>query len=215
MCRPVLPDAVARASQLNRYNNGADAIQALKPGKLDAVVIDSLPAQKFVDANDDLKIVENIWEPEEYAICLKKGNTELTEKMNAAIKELKEDGTLDKIMANYIGDDQGSYQYETPEGTEYTNGTLTMATNAEFEPWEYKEGDNIVGIDADMAKAICDKMGYDLKIDDMAFESILAAVSSGKAEFGAAGMTVTDERKESVDFTDTYANASQVVIVRK
>ena len=178
-------------------------------------VIDSLPAQKFVDANDDLKIVENIWEPEEYAICLKKGNTELTEKMNAAIKELKEDGTLDKIMANYIGDDQGSYQYETPEGTEYTNGTLTMATNAEFEPWEYKEGDNIVGIDADMAKAICDKMGYDLKIDDMAFESILAAVSSGKAEFGAAGMTVTDERKESVDFTDTYANASQVVIVRK
>ena len=187
-------DAVANDSQMKRYNKGADAIQALKTGKIDAVVIDSLPAQKFVDANDDLKIVENIWEPEEYAICLKKGNTELTEKMNAAIKELKEDGTLDKIMANYIGDDQGSYQYETPEGTEYTNGTLTMATNAEFEPWEYKEGDNIVGIDADMAKAICDKMGYDLKIDDMAFESILAAVSSGKAEFGAAGMTVTDER---------------------
>ena len=167
-------DAVASDSQMKRYNKGADAIQALKTGKIDAVVIDSLPAQKFVDANDDLKIVEN-----------------------------------------YIGDDQGSYQYETPEGTEYTNGTLTMATNAEFEPWEYKEGDNIVGIDADMAKAICDKMGYDLKIDDMAFESILAAVSSGKAEFGAAGMTVTDERKESVDFTDTYANASQVVIVRK
>ena len=208
-------DAVANDSQMKRYNKGADAIQALKTGKIDAVVIDSLPAQKFVDANDDLKIVENIWEPEEYAICLKKGNTELTEKMNDAIQELKDDGTLDKIMANYIGDDTGSYQYETPEGTEYTNGTLTMATNAEFEPWEYKEGDNVVGIDADMAKAICDKMGYDLKIDDMAFESILAAVSSGKAEFGAAGMTVTDERKESVEFTDTYANASQAVIVRK
>ena len=208
-------DAVASDSQMKRYNKGADAIQALKTGKIDAVVIDSLPAQKFVDANDDLKIVENIWEPEEYAICLKKGNTELTEKMNAAIKELKEDGTLDKIMANYIGDDQGSYQYETPEGTEYTNGTLTMATNAEFEPWEYKEGDNIVGIDADMAKAICDKMGYDLKIDDMAFESILAAVSSGKAEFGAAGMTVTDERKQSVDFTDSYATGIQSVIVKE
>ena len=208
-------DAVANDSQMKRYNKGADAIQALKTGKIGAVVIDCLPGQKFVDANDDLKIGENIGEPEEYAICLKKGNTELTEKMNDAIQELKDDGTLDKIMANYIGDDTGSYQYETPKGTEYTNGTLTMATNAEFEPWEYKEGDNVVGIDADMAKAICDKMGYDLKIDDMAFESILAAVSSGKAEFGAAGMTVTDERKESVDFTDTYANASQVVIVRK
>ena len=64
-------------------------------------------------------------------------------------------------------------------------------------------------------KAICDKLGYELKIEDMAFETILASVNSGKADFGAAGMTVTDERKESVDFTDTYANASQVVIVRK
>jgi len=202
-------------STVERYNKGADAIQALKTGKIDCVIIDQQPAEAFVEKNDDLKILSDTFDPEEYAICLKKGNTELTEKMNDAIQELKDDGTLDKIMANYIGDDTGSYQYETPEGTEYTNGTLTMATNAEFEPWEYKEGDNVVGIDADMAKAICDKMGYDLKIDDMAFESILAAVSSGKAEFGAAGMTVTDERKESVDFTDTYANASQVVIVRK
>lgn len=96
-----------------------------------------------------------------------------------------------------------------------SNGTLTMATNAEFEPWEYKEGTDIVGIDADISQAICDKLGYELKIEDMAFETILASVNSGKADFGAAGMTVTPEREESVDFTDTYANATQVVIVRK
>ena len=88
-------------------------------------------------------------------------------------------------------------------------------TNAEFEPWEYKEGTDIVGIDADISQAICDKLGYELKIEDMAFETILASVNSGKADFGAAGMTVTPEREESVDFTDTYANATQVVIVRK
>lgn len=208
-------DEVNDDSQMKRYNKGADAIQALKTGKIDCVVIDSLPAEKFVEANDDLKIIENIWEPEEYAMCLKKGNTELLDQMNAALAELKEDGTLDKIMGNYIGDDTGSYQYETPEGTEYPNGKLVMATNAEFAPWEYKEGDDIVGIDPDIVKAMCDKMGYDLEIDDMMFESILAAVTSGKADFGAAGMTVKEERLESVDFTDTYANASQVVIVRK
>lgn len=208
-------DEVKDDSQMKRYNKGADAIQALKTGKIDCVVIDSLPAEKFVEANDDLKIIENIWEPEEYAMCLKKGNTELLDQMNAALAELKEDGTLDKIMGNYIGDDAGSYQYETPEGTEYPNGKLVMATNAEFAPWEYKEGDDIVGIDPDIVKAMCDKMGYDLEIDDMMFESILAAVTSGKADFGAAGMTVAEERLESVDFTDTYANASQVVIVRK
>ena len=208
-------DEVKDDSQMKRYNKGADAIQALKTGKIDCVVIDSLPAEKFVEANDDLKIIENIWEPEEYAMCLKKGNTELLDQMNAALAELKEDGTLDKIMGNYIGDDTGSYQYETPEGTEYPNGKLVMAINAEFAPWEYKEGDEIVGIDPDIVKAMCDKMGYELEIDDMMFESILAAVTSGKADFGAAGMTVTEERLESVDFTDTYANASQVVIVRK
>ena len=208
-------DAVASDSQMKRYNKGADAIQALKTGKIDAVVIDSLPAQKFVDANDDLKIVENIWEPEEYAICLKKGNTELTEKMNAAIKELKEDGTIDSIMDNYIGDDAGKTPYETPKDADHSKGTLTMATNATFQPYEYYDGDNIVGIDVDIAQAICDKLGYELKIEDMEFDSILPAVQSGKADFGAAGMTVTEDRKSSVDFTDTYANASQVIIVKK
>ena len=208
-------DEVKDDSQMKRYNKGADAIQALKTGKVDCVVIDSLPAQKFVEANDDLKIIENIWKPEEYAMCLKKGNAELLDQMNAALAELKADGTLDKIMSNYIGDDLGSFEYVTPEGTEYPNGKLVMATNAEFEPWEYKNGNDIIGIDPDIVQAMCDKMGYELEINDMAFESILAAVSSGKADFGAAGMTVTEERKESVDFTDTYANASQVVIVRK
>ena len=79
---------------------------------------------------------------------------------------------------------------------------------------EMGEGDEIVGIDADIAQAICDKLGYELEIDDMEFDAILAAVQSGKADFGAAGMTVTEDRLESVDFTDTYANASQVIIVK-
>ena len=90
-----------------------------------------------------------------------------------------------------------------------------MATNAAFPPYEYMEGDQIVGIDAEMAKAICDKMGYELQIDDMEFDSIIAAVQSGKADFGAAGMTVTEDRLLSIDFTDSYATATQVVIVRK
>lgn len=208
-------DAVAEDSQVQRYNKGADAIVALKNGKIDCVVIDSLPAQKFVEANSDLKIVDNIFDTEEYAICLKKGNTELKDEINGALAELKEEGTLDEIMSNYIGDEIGEHPYESPADVDTSKGTLTMATNAEFEPWEYKEGNDIIGIDADIAQAICDKLGYELKIEDMAFETILASVDTGKADFGAAGMTVTPEREESVDFTDTYANATQVVIVKK
>ena len=81
--------------------------------------------------------------------------------------------------------------------------------------YEYYEDNKIVGVDVDFAQAIADKLGMELTVNDMEFDSIIAAVDSGKADFGAAGMTVTPEREESVDFTDTYANATQVVIVRK
>jgi polar amino acid transport system substrate-binding protein len=201
---------------VERYNKGADAVAALKAGKIDCVIIDEQPANSFVSKNDDLMIVtEGMGDVEEYAICISKDNTELTESFNKAIEELQADGTLDSIVSNYIGDDAGSSPYETPDGTEYPNGTLTMATNAEFEPYEYYDGDDIVGIDVDMAKAICDKLGYELKVEDMAFDAIITAVSSGKADFGAAGMTVTEERLQNIDFTDTYTTASQVMIVRK
>ena len=95
------------------------------------------------------------------------------------------------------------------------NGELHMATNAFFEPYEYYENDKIVGIDAEIAEAICDKLGYTLVIDDMDFDSIITAVQSGKADFGMAGMTVTEERKQATDSTETYTNAVQVIIVKE
>ena len=93
--------------------------------------------------------------------------------------------------------------------------TLVMATNAEFPPYEYHEGDDIVGIDAEIAAAIAEKLGMELKIEDMAFDSIIPAVTAGKADIGVAGMTVTEDRLESVNFSDTYATATQVVIVKE
>lgn len=93
--------------------------------------------------------------------------------------------------------------------------TLVMATNAEFPPYEYYDGDTIIGIDAEIAQAICDELGKELVIEDMAFDSIITAVTSGKADFGAAGMTITPKREKNVLFTDTYAQASQVVIVKE
>ena len=85
-------------STVERYSKGSEAVQALKAGQIDCVIIDSQPAQKFVENNDDLKILDEPFEEEEYAICLKKGNDELLDKINGALKELKEDGTIDSIM---------------------------------------------------------------------------------------------------------------------
>lgn len=91
---------------------------------------------------------------------------------------------------------------------------LIMVTNAEFPPYEYHENDAIVGIDADIAKAIADKLGMELEIQDMAFDSLIPALQSGKADFVAAGMTVSEDRLKNVDFTETYAQAAQVIIVK-
>ncbi len=108
-----------------------------------------------------------------------------------------------------------SAEETTQAEAEAAGGVLVMATNAEFAPWEYYEGGDIVGIDPEIAQAIADKLGMTLEIEDMAFDSIIPAVTSGKADFGAAGMTVDEDRKVFVDFTDTYANASQVIIVKE
>ena len=93
--------------------------------------------------------------------------------------------------------------------------TLTMATNAEFPPYEYKEGDEVIGIDAEVAKAIADKLGMKLEIVDTKFDSIIPGVQSGKYDMGMAGMTVTPEREESVAFSDSYATGIQSIIVRE
>ena len=208
-------DYEAEGSVIERYSKGAEAVQALLAGQVDCVIIDVEPAKKFVEANGDaLKILDVPFAEEEYAICMKKGN-ELLADFNNVIKELKDTGVLENIVNNYIGEAAGETPYESPEGVDRSKGTLIMATNAEFEPYEYHEGDAIVGIDVDIAQAICDILGYELEIEDMSFDAILPAVQSGKADFGAAGMTVTEDRLTSVDFTDTYTTATQVIIVRK
>ena len=204
-----IPDATVE--QFNKFN---DAVLALKQGKVDAVIIDNEPGKKFVEQNPDITMLDEDFAVEDYAIALNKGS-EMTEQINEAIAAIKENGTLDAILDKYINGVEGAEGYVTPEGTEYPNGTLTMATEAYFPPYEYYEGDEIVGIDAEFAKAICDYLGYELVIEDMAFDSIIPAITSGKADFGAAGMTVTEDRLVNVDFTDSYCTGIQSVLVLK
>ena len=209
-------DYEEQGSTIERFNKGNDAIQALLQGKIDCVMIDEQPAKAFVANTTGLKILEEPFAEEDYAICVSKDNAELTASINEALAKLKADGTLDNIVKNYIGDDtKGQFPYESPADVDRSNGTLVMATNAYFEPYEFYQGDKVVGIDADMAQAVCDVLGYELKIEDMEFDSIINAIQSGKADIGVAGITVTEDRLQSVDFTDSYASSKQVIIVKE
>ncbi len=92
---------------------------------------------------------------------------------------------------------------------------LIMATNAAFPPYEYKEGNGYAGIDVEIAEKIAEKLGMTLKIEDVEFGAIIGGVQSGKYDMGVAGMTITDERLQSVNFTKSYATGIQVVIVKE
>ena len=198
-----------------RYNKITDAVQALKQGKVDCVIVDEQPAIACTANEKALVILDEPFALEEYAICIAKGNDELLAKVNNAVAELKADGTIDQIIANYIGDDtKGTCPYVSPDDVEYPNGKLVAATNVEFPPYEYYENEKPVGIDMELIQAIGDKIGMKVQIEDMAFDSIINAVDSHKADVGIAGMTMTEERLKSINFTMPYTTSTQVIIAR-
>ena len=157
-----------------------------------------------------LKILETEYAVEDYAICVAKENEELLAKLNEALAALKADGTAQKIVDKYISGVEHDLAFQqNAEGKE----ELIMATNANFPPYEYYENDQVVGIDAEMAAAIADYLDMKLTIVDTEFGSIIGGVQTGKYDMGMAGMTITEDRLESVNFTDSYATGVQVVIV--
>lgn len=128
----------------------------------------------------------------------------------------KADGSkADSSAASTADSSDSSADNSSADESTANNGKLTMATNAYFPPYEFYEGDKIVGIDAEIAQAIADKLGMTLEIKDMEFDTILTAVQQGSVDFGMAGMTVTEDRLKEVDFTSSYANGVQAIIVKE
>ncbi len=128
--------------------------------------------------------------------------------------EAADETAEDAEAADETAEDTEAAAEDAAEVTTVEPGVLTMGTNATFPPYEYKDGDDIVGIDAEIAQAMADKLGLKLEIVDMDFDSLIASIQSGKIDMSLAGMTVTEERKQNVDFTDSYATGVQVIIVK-
>lgn len=103
---------------------------------------------------------------------------------------------------------------EAPAETTSSDNVIVMGTNAEFEPFEYRDGLEITGFDVEIAKKVAEKLGKELVIEDMSFDSLIMALNSDKIDFIAAGMTATDERRTQVDFSDSYFNSQQMIIVK-
>ena len=185
----------------------------LKNGAIDAVVLDELPAREIVARNQDLEILTGSFAREEYAIAVKKGNTELLEQINASINKAVENGDYDTLRSAFMPADGNIVipAIKIPGGER----TLRLGTNAAFPPFEYVEGSEIVGFDISMGRLIARDCGAGLEVVDMAFDSLIPALSSGAVDFVAAGMSVNEERRKNVDFSIPYFESEQVIIIRK
>ena len=157
------------------------------------------------------KVIDIDLTSEEYAFGVDKDQPELLEKVNAFIKEIKENGKFDEICSHYFGDGEpvgvASSAYDAGKDQ------LVVATNAAFEPFEYMIGDKYTGIDMEIAGALAEYLGVELVIQNMDFDAVCLSVGQHKCDVAMAGLTVKPDREEYVTFSDSYYSASQKLIV--
>lgn len=175
-----------------------------------------------------VKVIEIKLTEEEYAFAVQKGNTELLNQLNAFMAEIKENGKFEEIVNKYFGDGTPTPVVSAKE--KKTDGSqLIVATNAAFEPFEYMIGENYYGLDLEIMALFAQKLGKELYIYNMEFDAVCLAVSAnggayegengdvavegGIADVAAAGLTVNETRKEILDFSESYYDASQMLIV--
>lgn len=182
--------ATAFAACGGNKDNGGDATKA--------------PAVKVID----IKLTE-----ETYAFGVDKNQPELLAQVNAFIKEIKENGKFDEICNKYLVEG-GVPTAVKSAAFDPSKDQLVVATNAEFAPFEYLDGDNFYGIDMEIAAALAEKLGKELVINNMNFDAVCLSVGQQKCDIAMAGLTVNEKRQESVTFTDAYYEASQKLVVK-
>lgn len=200
-------------AKIASFKTGMDAALDLKNGAIDAIVLDELPAKEIVARNPSLMIVDLDLATEAYAIAVKKGNAELLASINKTIADMKANGEYEALVNAFMPVDGNIAIPDTV--TINTDKVVKLGTNAAFPPFEYVDGKNIVGFDISMGEKIAVGYGAKLEVVDMAFDSLIPALASDAIDFIAAGMSVTEERKKNVDFSDPYYESKQVVIIRK
>ena len=166
------------------------------------------------DANDAVvtaKVIDIELTQEEYAFGVDKTQPELLKQVNDFIAKIMDDGTFDEICDKYFGD--GTPTGVTSAEEDDTKDQLLVATNAEFAPFEYKEGDKYYGIDMEIAALLAKELGKELVIKNMDFDAVCLSVGQQKADIAMAGLTVKEDRKEYVEFSTSYYNASQKLVV--
>ena len=204
---------VLKGVEVVSFDTFALAAQAMKNGNADYVFVDKTTANALCAEIEGLKIIDIALSSEYYGIGIDPSQPSLKVDIDRILVEKADE--VQAIKDKYMNGEKDSYVgvASATKNNDNAQGQLVVATNAEFAPWEYKEGNLYYGIDMEIAKLIATELNLELVIDDMQFNMVVGAVGKNGVDIAMAGLTVNDERKKSVNFTESYYNAAQVLVV--
>ncbi|MBQ8013248.1 MAG: ABC transporter permease subunit, partial [Treponema sp.] len=203
-------------AEVEYFNSTTDMAKLLSMGKLDAMIADEPAAQSLSVSVENIDYIRDYLEPANFSAAFQKNKDgeKLRDEMNAFLTKAMSDGSLKKLQQIWFGSDE-SKKVVDYSSLPATNGTLKLATSAEYPPFEYLQNNKIVGYDIACAASFCKEYGYALKISDMNFDALLPALVSGACDFAIAGISVTEERSKSVNFSIPTYDGGVVVLVQK
>ena len=196
------------------YDSVWDLVEALRAKKIDAAVIDETPARYFALNYDDIKILPQALRTYLMGIAFKKGNS-LRDEVNKALTELKDNGTLARVIAKYVGSEYTPDPSEIDLNKNANNGKLWVGCSAVFPPYDIRTEKGFAGIDVELCSAIAKKLDKELVMVDYRFDLLTEALETGRIDMICSAYTISEARQEFMDFTEPYDADQEVIIVLK
>ncbi len=198
------------------FNSLPDLLGALETGKIDAFPADEPQIRVTMLEDPAVKMLDERLDRFDFGCIFPKTGKgeELRDRFNEFLSKAKEDGTLDEIRDIWFGADESRKVLDDYKNYPAANGTLTLATEGAYPPFNYYKDNAIIGLDVDLACRFCKEYGYGLNVKAMNMDATISSVATGKADFGASGITITPERAQSVNFSEPYFSGGTVMAVR-
>lgn len=202
-------------AEISYYLSNADMLSALRTGKIDALVCEEPTLWLMRQDEDSLTAFSEYLEESQFGFVFSKSEegSALNERFNEFLRRIKMDGTFEEINEIWFGEDESRKSLEDYTSYPDTNGTLILATVGQGAPFNYVRDGQVIGLELDFAARFCKEYGYRLEVQLMDFNGIMPSVQSGKCDFGCEGITITEERAESVGFSEPYYTSRSVLVV--
>ena len=205
---------ILKGVEVVSYDTFALAAKDMNNGNVDYVIVDKTTGEALCREIDGLKINPIALSSENYGIAIDKAQADLKTKIDAILADKADE--IQAIKDKYMNNEEAAFVGVTSAAKDASKAKdqLVVATNAEFAPWEYKEGNQYFGIDMEIAALFAKELGMELVIEDMDFDNVVGSVGKQNIDIGMSGITITAERAEVVNFSDSYYTES-IVIVHK